>query len=127
MFTPVLTVIEEGTIMDYTNTTANTINPGDPVPMAACFGVAIPAGGIPGIPGTPIPAGIAPGATGPVVVRGVVQGPADSTVSFNNGDKVYWDPANKFFTSNATGTDVAGYAWAAKATGVNVARVKLPY
>ena len=114
MVTPIFVFVQQGDILNYTNNTASQISPGDPIPMAACFGVAV--GNV-----------IAPGATGAVVVHGVIQGPADPTTAFNQGDKLYWDHTNKFITNNATGTDIAGYAWSPKGIGYILAEVKLPY
>lgn len=39
--TPQFVFYQSGDILDYTNNTANTINPGDPVPMADAFGIAV--------------------------------------------------------------------------------------
>lgn len=111
--TPQFVFIQEGDIMNYTNNTANAINPGDPVPWADAFGVAV--------------YGIPVGAVGQVVVHGVFLGPCDPTVTFSEGDKLYWDTTNKFITNNATDTDYAGYAAQPKATGVNQAYLKLNY
>jgi len=123
----VLTYIETGNIMEYTNTGSTELSPGDPVPMAGAFGVAIPSGGTSGQGGASVSMGIAPGATGPVVVHGVVSGPANSTEAFAQGQQLYWNATNGNFDSSATGNTPAGYAWMAKASGVAVAQAKLPY
>lgn len=112
--TPQFVFVQQGDILNYTNNTAKTINPGDPVPMASAFGIATGNG-------------IAAGASGPVVVRGVFLGPADSTVAYSEGDKLYWDATNKFITNNATGTVYAGYAAQAKTAGVASGYLKLNY
>ena len=112
--TPQFVFVQQGDIINYTNTTASFINPGDPVPMANAFGIATGNG-------------IAPGASGSVVVRGVFIGPADPAVAFNEGDKLFWDPTNKFITNNATGTEYAGYAAQSKSTGVANGYLKLNF
>ncbi|QDR81350.1 DUF2190 family protein [Sporomusa termitida] len=112
--TPQFVFTQQGDIIDFTNTTANPIRPGDPVPLAGAFGVATGDG-------------IAPGATGPVVVRGVFLGPADPAVAYGQGDKLYWDPANQRLTNNATDTVYAGYAVQAKSAGTGNGYVKLHF
>lgn len=112
--TPQFVFVQQGDIINFTNTTANTIHPGDPVPMADAFGIATGDG-------------IAPGATGPVIVRGVFLGPADPAVAYSQGDKLYWDPANQWITNNATGAGYAGYAAQAKSTGAASGYVKLHF
>lgn len=126
-YTPVLTVIETGIVMEYTNAGTVELSPGDPVPMAACFGVAIPSGGVSGQSGSAVASGIAVGGTGPVVVRGVVQGPALSTDVWAQGEATYWNATDGAFTVESSGGTPAGYAWAAKAAGVTTGEVKLPY
>jgi predicted RecA/RadA family phage recombinase len=111
--TPQFVFVQEGDIVSYTNNTVNMINPGDPVPWADAFGVAV--------------YGIAPGATGQVVVHGVFLCPADPAAVFSEGDKLYWDAANKFITNNATGTNYAGYAAQAKVAGAGQAYLKLNF
>ena len=111
---PLIVVVQRGDIMDYTNTAETAILPGDAVPMAAVFGVAV--GDV-----------IAAGATGAVCVNGVVEGPATSAVTYKQGDALYWDATNKAFTNVATDHTPAGYAWLAKAVGVNVAQSKISY
>jgi predicted RecA/RadA family phage recombinase len=106
--------VQQGDIIDITNTTDNPIRPGDPVPLAGAFGVATGNG-------------IAPGATGPVVVRGVFLGPANPAVAYGQGDKLYWDPTNHWLTNNATDTVYAGYAVQAKSTGIGNGYVKLHF
>ena len=112
--TPQFVFTQQGDIIDFTNTTENPIRPGDPVVLVGAFGVATGNG-------------IAPGATGPVVVRGVFLGPADPTVAYIQGDKLYWDPANHWLTNNATDTAYAGYAAKAKSTGIGNGYVKLHF
>jgi predicted RecA/RadA family phage recombinase len=105
---------QQGDIIDFTNTTDNPILPGEPVLLAGAFGIATGNG-------------IAPGAIGPVVVRGVFQGPADPSVAYSQGDKLYWDPVNRRLTNNATDTAYAGYAVKAKSTGSGSGYVKLHF
>lgn len=111
---PQFVFIQQGDIITYTNATQNPINSGEPVPMAGAFGIATGDG-------------IAAGSSGPVVVRGIFLGPADPAAVFSEGDKLYWDAANKFITNNATETSYAGYAAQAKAAGVSQAYLKLNY
>lgn len=112
--TPQFGFVQQGDIIDFTNTTDNPILPGDPVPLAGAFGIATGNG-------------IAPGATGPVVVRGVFLGPANPAVTYGQGDKLYWDPVNHWLTNNATDTVYAGYAVQAKSTGTGSGNVKLHF
>jgi predicted RecA/RadA family phage recombinase len=126
-YVPVITVVEVGNIMQYTNTGSSVLSPGDPVPMAAAFGVACPAGMEPAYPGTSFPAGIAVGATGPVVVHGVVSGPANSTQTWTQGQAIYWNATNGNFDNTSSGNTPAAYAWVAKASSVAVGQVKLYY
>jgi predicted RecA/RadA family phage recombinase len=112
--TPQFVFTQQGDIIDFTNTTENPINSGDPVLMTGVFGVATGNG-------------IAPGATGPVVVRGIFLGPADPAIAYNQGDKLYWDSANRRLTNNATDTAYAGYAVKAKSTGAGSGYVKLHF
>lgn len=112
--TPQFGFVQQGDVIDFTNTTDNLILPGDPVPLTGALGIATGNG-------------IEPGATGPVVVRGVFLGPADPAVAYGQGDKLYWDPANHWLTNIATDTVYAGYAVQAKSTGAGSGYVKLHF
>jgi predicted RecA/RadA family phage recombinase len=104
---PQATFYQEGDIIDYTNSGTAAISAGDIVALINRCGVAV--------------VDIAVGATGGVAVEGIFTAPADSTVSYGYGDKLYYDAARKVLTNAAANNTPAGWAARAKATGDSVA------
>lgn len=105
------TFIRNGSVIEYSNSGSSTIHYGDIVVVSSIVGVAV----------TDIPAGD----SGNLSIVGVYEFPADNTVAFSAGDKLYWDATNSKATKTATSNTLLGICMDAKATAGTFANVKI--
>lgn len=102
--------VSEGDVLDFTNAGA-AIASGAVVAMGKRIGIAV--------------ADIPTGSTGSVSVTGVwnvAKAPADD---IQQGEPLYWDPANNRVTEVAGALNLAGYAAAPAGNGVATVRIKI--
>ncbi|UGQ45085.1 DUF2190 family protein [Massilia endophytica] len=103
--------VQEGGVLDYTNSTGAAILSGALVVLNKRVGVAL--------------ADIAIGATASVAVEGVFTLPKLSTDDTKLGEELYWDAANSRLTETASGNTKAGFAAADAGAGVATVALKL--
>lgn len=103
--------VQEGETIDFLNSTESDIAYHEVVPIVSRIGIA----------GEPIPKG----QVGSLMVCGVYECPAESTVAFNIGDKLYWSTTTNVLTKTPDANIPAGFAAAPKATADTVACVQI--
>lgn len=103
--------VQEGDVLNYTNTSGSTITSGTAILIGTWLGVAL--------------ADIANGATGSVAIEGVFTVPKLSTDVVTQGAAVYWDNTNKRLTLTSAGNTLVGHAFAAAGNGATTVQIKL--
>ncbi len=111
-------VIQDGNIIDWTNSTGSDVNAGAVVPMGKIVGVAVTK--------------IANGETGPVAVEGVFELPKKtSTDTMAVGDHVHYNSGIVKTAGSAGATIgkdvVVGYVVAASSSAQSTAKIKLAH
>lgn len=99
----------EGDVFEFT--AGGTITAGSPVLMGSIVGIAAKGG----VSGEVIP----------VNVCGVFTVTKATGAAWAVGDALYWDAGNSSFTKTASGNTLAGYAYAAAASGAATGQIKL--
>lgn len=102
--------VQEGDVLDFTNAGA-AVASGAVVAMGKRIGIAL--------------ADIPTGGTGSVSVTGVWTVPKAPVDDIQQGEALYWDPANNRLTEVAGTLSVAGYAAAPAAAGDAIVRIKI--
>lgn len=103
--------VQEGDVINYTNTSGSTITSGSGVLVGAWLGVAL--------------ADIANTQTGSVQIANVFTLPKLGTDTVAQGAALYWDNTNKRLTTTASGNTLAGRAAAAAGSGVATVQIRL--
>ena len=103
--------IQEGEVLEWTNTTTSDVASGDVVVIGDRIGVAV--------------ADIDVDDAGSLCVEGVFELDALTAATWDQGDVLYWHQTNLELTNIASANVVAGYAAAAKAALATVAKVKI--
>jgi predicted RecA/RadA family phage recombinase len=103
--------IKQGDEFDYPNTTETGIASGQVVVIGDIVGVAL--------------TDILPGNTGTVLCAGVALVPKNTGEVWTQGQKIYYDPVNFWFTSVAGSLNFAGWAYVPALSADVLAEVKL--
>jgi predicted RecA/RadA family phage recombinase len=103
--------VQEGNVLDYTNTSGATILSGSAVLIGKRLAVAL--------------GDIEPNGKGQLAVSGVFALPRLNTDDTKIGEELYWDAAASHLTESAAGNTKAGYAAADAGAGVATVAVKL--
>lgn len=103
--------IKHGDEIPYTNGTGSKIAVNTPVLVGDLVGVAL--------------TDIANGDTGTLQLSGVALLPKATGQAWTQGAKLYWDDTAKKFTTTDTSNTLAGWAYAAAASGDTTGQVKL--
>lgn len=103
--------VQEGSILDYRNETAAEIKYCDVVPLTGAVGIA--------------ECSIPVGALGTISVCGVYELPAETTVAFTMGQKLYWNTTGNAVTATVADNIPCGMAVTAKVQSAPTVRVRL--